>query len=424
MRIGKKARLLLRIYALAGVLTLGLYAWVSTAYLARWRQTAAYGASLAFEETVRATETLSEALDESVYATDGAMCARLCGDIYAACRAAESAMATLPFDTQELERLSAFLNQVGDYARTLCRDSAEAGFEPGQAETLRSLSRRADELLDTLEELRAGLNGGALRMDSREKRLRNVGQEPGETLSARLLRAEADFASPGLLHYDGQYGKAEPGGGYLTEEEMRQLAARFLGVEAGELEKTYAYEGLEGRRCYRWGDSFLCVSRSGVESLSQTRLVSDAALTEDEAQELAARFLRERGYGELKLLEQRLSGAVLSLCYARVEDRAMWLDNTLRIAVALDDGSIYSFNADSYTPGASGVSWRVDEQTAAQALPAGFAPTESRRVIVTSEGGRNSGCYEFSGPGRNGEQVRICVCAEDGKQSRISVERT
>ena len=423
MTRGKKYKVLVRIYALAGVLTLSLYAWVNTVYLERWRQTAAYSAALAFEETVRAAESLSEALEESVYATDGAMCARLCGDVYAACCAAESAMATLPFDTQELERLSAFLNQAGDYARTLCRESAEAGFEPGQAETLRSLSQRAGELLATLEELRGQLNGGALRMDSREKRLRNVGEEPGEALSARLLRAEADFASPGVLHYDGQYGKTESSSGYLTEEEMRELAARFLGAEPEALEKTYTYEGLEGRRCFRWGDSFLCVSRSGVESLSQTRLVSEPTLTEEEAEELARRFLRERGYGELKLMEKRVTGAVLALRYARIEDRAIWLDNTLSIAVALDDGSIYSFNADAYTPGESGVHWRVDEATAAAALPASFELEESRRVITTSEGGRNCGCFEFSGTGRGGEQVRICVSAEDGKQCRITVEK-
>lgn len=423
MKNGRKYRLLVRIYAIAGVLTLALYAWVNTVYLTRWRQTAAHSAALAFEETVRAAETMNEGLEKSLYATDGAMCARVCSEIYAACCAAESAMATLPFDTQELENLSAFVNRVGDYAYTLCRACAEEGFEPGQVETLRALSRRSEELIDAFEEARAGLNGGALRMDSRERRLRNVGEEPGEALSARLLRYESAFSSPGLLHYDGQYGKAETSGGYLTESEMQEAAARFLGTEPEELEKIYAYEGLEGRRCFRRGDSFLCVSRSGVESLSQSRLVSEPTLREDEAKGIAERFLRERGYGELKLVEERLTGAVLALRYARVEDRAIWLDNTLSIAVALDDGAIYSFNAASWTPGASGARWVIDEQQAAAALPQGFTAEESRRVITTSAGGRQTGCYEFTGTGQNGERVKICVNAEDGKECRITVER-
>ena len=199
---------IVRIYAIAAALILGLYAYTDSLYLTRWRQTAEYSSSLAFEETVRAVDALSLALEKSLYATDGAMCARVCGEAWAASCAAESAMATLPFSTQELENLAAFLNRAGDYARTLCGESVPAGFGDGQRETLRELSVRADEFTGTLRELREDLNGGRVHMDSRERRLRNVGSEPGEALSARLLQYESSFAAPEELHYDGRYGKS------------------------------------------------------------------------------------------------------------------------------------------------------------------------------------------------------------------------
>lgn len=414
---------IVRIYAIAAALTLALYTVADSVYLNRWRQTAAYSSSLAFEETVRAVDNLSRALEKSLYATDGAMCAQVCGEAYAASSAAESAMATLPFSTQELENLSAFLNRAGDYAHTLCAASAEEGLTAEQRETLQELSVRAEEFTGTLRELREDLNGGRVRMDSREKRLRNVGAEPGEALSARLLRYEASFAGPQELRYDGRYGKDErAASGYLTEEEMLQCAADFLGVQPDELEPCYAYEGLEGRRCYRCGDSFLCVSRSGVDSLSQTRLVSEAVLSEEEAQAAAEAFLARAGYTDLSLKELRSSGTIAALRYARTENGAVWLDNDLSIAVALDDGSIYSFNTDGYRGGESGVRWSLTEDEAAAALPEGFPAETVRKVILTSEGGRNSGCYEFSGPGAAGRRVRIYVDASDGRQDRITVE--
>ena len=77
MKNRQRYLLLVRIYAIAGVLTLALYAGVNAAYLTRWRQTAVYSSSLAFEETVRAVEGLAQALEKSLYATDGAMCARV-----------------------------------------------------------------------------------------------------------------------------------------------------------------------------------------------------------------------------------------------------------------------------------------------------------------------------------------------------------
>ena len=416
---------IVRIYAIAAALALALYAYTESVYLTRWRQTAAYSSSLAFEETVRAVDSLAGSLEKSLYATDGAMCARMCGEVYAASCAAGSAMAALPFSTQELEKLSAFLNLTGDYAHVLCGESAEDGFLPEQREALGALSVRADEFVGMLLELREDLNGGRVHMDSRERRLRNVGTEPGESLAARLLDYESAFSAPEDLHYDGRYGRDESGGnGYLTESEMLRAAADFLGVQPEALEPTYSYEGLEGRRCYRCGDSFLCVSRSGVDSLSQTRLVSEAVLTADEAREAAESFLRRAGYADLSLIGENNAGTVLSLRYARVEDGAVWLDNALQLAVALDDGSLYSFNTDDYRAGDSGASWVLDEEKAAEALPEDFAWDAVRRVILTSEGGRSSGCYEFSAPDSAGRRVRVYVDAADGKQARIALDES
>ena len=94
MKLPIRARRLIRIYAIAGVLTLALYAVANTVYVQRWRQTAQYSAALSFEETVRAVDNLSDALERSLYATDAAMSARLCSDVYASACAAESGRAS------------------------------------------------------------------------------------------------------------------------------------------------------------------------------------------------------------------------------------------------------------------------------------------------------------------------------------------
>ncbi len=414
---------LVRIYAIAAVLVLALWAGVNAQYVQGLRQAALYRSSLAFEETVHAADSLSRALRKSLYATDGAMCASVCGEAYAAACAAESAMAVLPFSTQELEQLSAFLNQAGDYAYTLCGESREGGFSEQELNTLRDFAVRSAEFIGTLRAAQEELNGGELRMDSREQRLRNVGSEPGLPLSARLLDYEAAFAPPSALSYDGKYSREErPAEGYLTEEEMQQAAAAFLGVAPEELEKVYEYEGLEGRRCFRCGDIFLCVSRSGVESMSQTRLVSEALLSEEEARAAAEDFLKERGYNDLTLRELRTAGAVAAMRFARTEGNAVWLDNDLSIAIALDDGSVHSFNAADFREQKSGVSFSLDEEQAREALPEAFEPESSRQVILTSAGGRDRGCYEFIGSGQGGERVSIYVDAETGEEYRILVE--
>ena len=167
----KKAKILLISYLSVLILALGLYAWAGQWGLGWYRRTANESASLAYEETVRSVETLAGVLDRSPYATD------ICCDACASAAAAESALSTLSFSTWELEQLSAYLNTAQDYARSLCGQGEP--FTRAQRQELRQLADQADDFSRTLLELRGSLQDRELRMDSREKRLRNVEDEPG-----------------------------------------------------------------------------------------------------------------------------------------------------------------------------------------------------------------------------------------------------
>ena len=418
----RKARLLLGAYALIAVTALGCWAAARSAYWGEQRRAAGYSAARAFEETVGAVEGLSEALAKSLYATDGGMCARICGEAYACAGTAEGAMLALPFDTQELEQLSAFLNRAGDFAISLCPAAAERGFTEEETAQLRALSAAAADFADSLRQLRSDLNAGEVRMDRREKRLQNVGEEPGVPLSARLLDYQAGITPPEPFSYDGRYGceKTETAG-YLTEEEMAAQAADFAGVAPEALDLLYRYEGAAGRRCFRAGELLVCVSRRGVESMSQTRLVSEARLSEAQARQIAGDWLAARGFEGLSPAGQENRGTVLALRYCRQLDGADCPDNALRVAVALDDGSIYSFNAEDYCAEDAKVSWNVDQESAAAALPRNLSVRETRRVIVKSEGKRDTPCYVFFCQDEEGRGVSVYVEAVKGKQFRIEL---
>ena len=271
---------------------------------------------IAFEESVRAVEGMTAALEQSVYATDAQMADRLCGEISARAAAAEAALATLPFSTEELEQLSAFLNRSGDYALCLC--GQEGGVTAEQRETLRGYAKSAAALSAKLEELRTRLGGKELRMDSRELRLRNI-EEPDlpPVLSTELLACEAEFCQPETPTYDGRYAQTEESAGEsLSEQSALARAAAFLGKAPEELQPAYDYEGADGRRCYRCGDSWLCLSRSGLESLSCSRLVYDAKLSEEEGRTLARELLTKLGFADVQELSAEAEGAVLRLRYA------------------------------------------------------------------------------------------------------------
>ena len=413
----KRGKLRLISYLTAGALGLGCFAGARSFDLRDARRTANTAAARAFEETVTAVDGLSATLAKSVYATDGGYCAKLCAQALAQAQAAESALSILPFSTQELEQTAGFLNLAGDYAESLCANAAREGFTEEQTETLTELSAVAASLADSLRELQSGVHGGEVVYDSPALRMQNV--DPArlpERLSARMLAGEAAFEAPETPRYDGKFSRTERDSrGWLTEEDMRKLAASYAGVEPEDLGEEYVCQSGGGQRCYRAGDLYLSVSRRGVESLAQSRLVGESRIDVREALRSAKAWLREKGYRDLALAGTEINGAVAEFRFVKTENGVRCLDNGLRLAIALDDGSLYSFNAADYSGEDSGARFTVTEEEARQALPASLSVSDAEKLIRRSPGGRDLTCYAFSCVDEQGRAVTVLVDAADGR---------
>ena len=129
------------IYSLAAIAALGGLTAMSRARLEYCRQAADYSSAAALDETVSAVAELSSALKKLRYVTDDVLGRSICSKAYAEAMRAEAAMSVLPFSTQELEKLSGFLNLAGDYSASLLAQS-----EDELSEEPKDLSK-LDELL-------------------------------------------------------------------------------------------------------------------------------------------------------------------------------------------------------------------------------------------------------------------------------------
>ena len=285
------------------------------------------------------------------------------------------------------------------------------------------MSDTAAEFSARLRDMQGRVNSGELIMDSREEQLQNIGIEDTGKLSAELLGYEADFTAPENFQYDGQYStRPEKERGKLSEEQARALAAEAVGMEPRELKDEYGYEGEDGRRCYSAGNVLLCVSSRGLESLSQSRLVGSGSISAEQAEEIAQDFLKACGYDSLSLSERGGNGSVASFRFVPVQDGALRVDDYISVSVALDDGSVYSYDATRYSDDAPEIDWSCDEETARGSLPDNVSVIGSRKVIVQRPGGEYMACYEFDCTGSEGESLRIYADGSDGRQCRIQLE--
>ena len=419
--MSKKIRVLLIAYLLAALVGLGGLAWASQSRLAWYRAASDLSAARAFEEAVTAADGLSLSLRKLSYAEGGPLGRSLCAQAHADALACDTALSVLPFATQELEGLLGFLNRAGDYTASLCALSADA-LDAADRQHLAELGQAAGQLADALRELQGSVHAGEVTMDRRETPIRNVGQTQAETLSQKLLGTESGFAAPADFAYEGRFSPIDAKSpGTLTEGETRAIAAKAAGVEERELRDEYSAEGPEGRRCYSAGGLLVGVSARGLEYVAQSRLVEGGRLSREEAQKIAESFLTTNGFEDLTPERSGGSDAVASFLFVPTQDGAARIADGVTVSVALDDGSIYAFDATRYDPEPVELDWNTDEEAARAALPENVTAESARKVILHSPGGRPLACWEMACTGLEGETVHIYVDAADGRPCRIEL---
>lgn len=420
--MSKKTARVLSTFAIALILVLGVYSFVSHRRLEAYRLTSKYSSLLSFEETVSAVDRMSGTLKKSMYATDGPMCAKICSQVYADAMAAEAAMSTLPFSTVELEEMAGYLNQVGDYAYSLCFTAAQEGFSTQDVEKLTELAGISQSLSDSLRELQGSVHDGTILLDSRERAIVNVGVDRSAGyVSEEFARFEEEFPHRSSLSYDGKYNKKTGGesSAALSDAQLLAVAARYAGVSPGEMHLSYQYAGDDNKKCYRVGEMQLCVDGQGVESMSQSRLVGESLISEEKALENAESFLEKQGFKSLSLEESRLEWNLARFEFCPERDGVLYPDRSLSVSVAMDDGSIYAFNRGGYSEKTPDMQWNISQQQAVETLPESLSLQEGRKVLIESEGGRDLAAYRLNCTNEKGEDVTVYVDALSGKQCRI-----
>ena len=416
-------RTLVRIlsFSAAALVALSLFSAVCWGHLQAFRRQTAVDADRAFEETVGALNDLSESLEKSRYAGDGPMCAKVCAEIYADAGRAGTALSALPFSTVEMEELKRFISLSGDYAYTLCREAAEQGLNEEQRGNLTALSDTAAELAESLRGMHGDLRDGVLTMDSREKQVANIIDEAPAFLSARLGDYARDFPAAQELSYHGQYtAREEEQAQPADEAQARELAAALIGCEAGDLEIAARFED-QGRLLLTKDGKTVTVTANGVESLRDSRLVSESRIGDEEARAAAEEALRALGYEGLRWEESARRGNILELRGSAETDGVTGLDHEIGVAVALDDGSVVALDLSAAGGEAVSGDWLFSEAEAKEKVPAGLHLRHVRRVTIAGADGQSLACWELDCLDDKGKNVRVYLNADTGKQEEIRI---
>ena len=129
------------------------------------------------------------------------------------------------------------------------------------------------------------------------------------------------------------------------------------------------------------------------------------------------------GYEDLSFYASGGTDTVAAFVYAPTQDGVMRPDDALKISVALDDGSIYAFDATKYSARAVELSWNTDENAALATLPEGVQAASTRPLIIKSQGGAYLPCWELTVAGEDdgSSGARVYVDAGTGRQCKVDL---
>jgi len=431
----RKYRTIIVSYAAAGAAILGGLAasYHAEAELLRREVTGNY--RHAFSEVVSGVSGIDAALQKSLCASSPELLAAVCMEVFGESVSAQMAMGSLPLSDYDLGETASFVARVGDYAYMLSRSAACGdSCTEEQRKNLEALSSAATKLSQSLNAMLADVDDGAVSISSPSAA--EAAGTASSLLGDSIQSMESEFPEIPSLIYDGPFSEhisqMEPlmlkGAEEIGPDAAVSAAARFTGLResvfrvAGERGGTVPaymlYAAVDG------GELSVEVSERGgaVVSMLSSRQVQSASVTADEAAGIAADYLAARGYGDMRESYHMTENNICTVNFAYTQGDIICYPDLIKVAVALDNGSVVGFEALGYImshterdiPEAE-----VSEEQAAEKVSSTLEILAHELAVIPTEGKYEVFCHEFKCGMPDGRHCIVYVNAVTGAEEKI-----
>ncbi len=316
----------------------------------------------AFYDLVDYAKTVDATLEKDIHATSAQNIIRLSNEIWAEAGGAKAALGQLPLSCTQLDNLSRFMSQVGNYTCTLANKALEG--EPlteEEQQTLDQLSQYSRQLCTALVEMEQQVSSGEISIQQLSRVLPDSTEVP--TFCASFQEIEAGFSELPSLVYDGPFSDhlaqreslLLANAAEITEEEARQKAATLMGVAPEQLTASEGIHSSIATYSFSLEDengNFLSADitkRGGYPLyLIDSRSSGNAMLSTEWAVRHAKDFLAQNGFGEMQESYYMEENGILTINFAPVQDGYLCYPDLVEVGVSMDDGRIVLLEASGY----------------------------------------------------------------------------
>ena len=438
--MSKRALARLISFAAAGILTLSGFCYTGWRQAEAYRRGVEYGYQRSFQELADNVAAIDNALQKGRWVSSPAPAAALAGEISRRAYGAQADLSALPYAFVELESISKFLSQVGDFAGYINKQAAMGiPLTAEQTAEIRRLSDASSYLSAGLVRMltvarEEELNIGRLLMENK------TGGRLGDTggFAQAVKEAENHFGGMPPLIYDGPFsdhieqrgsvflsGKPE-----LDRKAAASRAAEYLDIQPALMqplgETGGAIPAYRFRAVVDGGEISIAVTKQGgyCLSLTNSRIIGDPKIPFGEASQKAREYLEARGFDGMKETYCTRSGNTLLVSFAYSFNGVVYYPDLIKVGVALDTGRICVFESSGYLMNHTyrdlpKPSLTVNE--AARVLPDGLLVSSAEVCVIPSGGLSELLCYMFTCIDEESRTYLIYVNAQTGAEEKIQI---
>lgn len=351
---------------------------------------------------------------------------------------AVSAMSRLPLANINLENVSKFISQVGDFAIYISGElSSGKTLSDDEIKSLHELFSYAKKVNENIKNVISYFSDGKNILDISESINENSGDEPYVNTGFKELNEV--FVDYPTLIYDGPFSdhitRREPkllqDASDINEDEQKKVAAKFLNVEENSLRKIGESGGNLPLTKFAINENIeISVTKKGgyVNYMINSLNSGESVLSTEDAVNVAKEFLKSQGYDQMKESYFSSVNGICTINFAYIEDNITCYSDLIKVGVSLDNGEIMFFEATGYIMNhvkRSRPENIISLEEAKKSLNQTLEIKEYSMAFSPTSGLNEVLCYEFECYSmETNEHVLIYVNAETGYEEKIFIVRT
>lgn len=365
-------------------------------------------------------------------------------EIYRNTTIANDKLHSLPVPQNVIDGTSKLLSQVGDFCFVLVKNNNEDIYEQ-EFKNINMLKKQSDQLLVNLNKTAEEINQGRVKWGEIRKKTSSVlaGQKE-ESVEKKFTDIQKQVTSYPALIYDGPFSdnnlNIKPkvlSLKQVSQEKAKSIAEMSVNKDNIVSIKLISQDGssikaeiptyrlsinMKGRKDGE--DVIVEITKNGgkILYLIDQRSIGQPKIDREKALKNAGDYLNKLGYKSMEesYISQYENTMVVNYIY-KEKDVAVYTDS-LKLKIAMDDGSIIGIESDKYltshVENRKNLTPKIGSREALSKVSKNLKIQNQRLAVIPTETNKEVLCYEFYGIYSNEEYI-VYINAATGLEERI-----